>query len=185
MLFVSIDISCKINIRHRQTQTINFSSVFAKRVLPSQTLSRTVRVGRARWTRKPRSHTAWRRAIRHMQKIHRVLISAARFGATDVYKRCRKSTSRQQTSYKSVNQSKSIPRDRRAVCSRDRAINVAHSWPTPTSGLSLLSTAHAPRDGWKEKPDRLLHGACGDSDKAHKAQNAIMFAMFFFISILL
>ena len=108
-------------------------------------------------------------AIRHMQKIHRVLISAARFGATDVYKRCRKSTSRQQTSYKSVNQSKSIPRDRRAVCSRDRAINVAHSWPTPTSGLSLLSTAHAPRDGWKEKPGRLLHGACGDSDKAHKA----------------
>jgi len=52
-------VSCKINIRHRQTQTINFSSVFAKRVLPSQTLSRTVRVGRTRWTRKPRSHTAW------------------------------------------------------------------------------------------------------------------------------
>jgi len=71
-------VSCKINIRHRQTQTINFSSVFAKRVLPSQTLSRTVRVGRTRWTRKPRSHTAWRCAIRHMQKIHRVLISAAR-----------------------------------------------------------------------------------------------------------
>jgi len=114
---------------------------------------------------------SYRLAVRHPSHAENTscLDFCGTAGATDVYKRCRKSTSRQQTSYKSVNQSKSIPRDRRAVCSRDRAINVAHSWPTPTSGLSLLSTAHAPRDGWKEKPDRLLHGACGDSDKAHKA----------------
>lgn len=166
MLFVSID--CQLQNKY-PSSTNTDDQFFVSIRETSVAQSNFVTHSSSRWTRKPRSHTAWRRAIRHMQKIHRVLISAARFGATDVYKRCRKSTSRQQTSYKSVNQSKSIPRDRRAVCSRDRAINVAHSWPTPTSGLSLLSTAHAPRDGWKEKPDRLLHGACGDSDKAHKA----------------
>lgn len=166
MLFVSID--CQLQNKY-PSSTNTDDQFFVSIRETSVAQSNFVTHSSSRWTRKPRSHTAWRRAIRHMQKIHRVLISVARFGATDVYKRCRKSTSRQQTSYKSVNQSKSIPRDRRAVCSRDRAINVAHSWPTPTSGLSLLSTAHAPRDVWKEKPERLLHGACGDSDKAHKA----------------